>query len=221
MSFKNYMQFDMMDCGPTCLKMISRHYGKNLSLDTLRKKTKISKNGVSLYSISEAAEAIGFSSSGAIVSFDQLREEATLPAILHWTQNHFVVVYKVKKNKVYISDPGQGNKVYTKQEFLKYWASIEQDKEKFGIALLLEPTPSFYDLDGEQENESSLGLMFLLRYFHKYRKELIYVFLAIGISSVLQFSFPFLTQAIVDRVIASNSATIVMTILLAQFTLLL
>ncbi len=221
MGFKNYMQFDMMDCGPTCLKMISKHYGKTLSLDTLRNKTKISKNGVSLFSISEAAEEIGFNSSGAIVSFEQLKNEVTMPAILHWTQNHFVVVYKIRRNKVYISDPGQGNKVYTKQEFLKYWASIDENGDKFGIVLLLEPTPQFYELDNEKEDESSEGLFFLLKYFYKYRKELTYVFFAIGISSVLQFSFPFLTQAIVDRGIASNSSSIVFTILMAQFVLLL
>ena len=131
-SFKNYRQFDMMDCGPTCLKMVANHYGKTLSLGTLRKKTKISKNGVSLFSISEAAEQIGFKTTGAIVNYEQLRKEVTLPIILHWSQNHFVILYKITRNKVYISDPGRGNSVYTKKEFIKFWASIREEEEKMG-----------------------------------------------------------------------------------------
>ncbi len=221
MKFKNYVQYDIMDCGPTCLKMIAQHHGKTLTLETLRKKTRMSKFGVSLHGISEAAEDIGFSTTGAIVSYQQLVEEVPLPAIAHWQQNHFVVIYKVTKSKVYISDPAQGNKVYTKNEFLKLWASRSDNDEMMGIVLLLEPTVIFYDLENEKDVASRSGFKHLFQYVKKYKKEIFYVLLAIGLSSVLQFIFPFLTQSIVDTGIANKDVTIVGMILLGQFALLL
>lgn len=221
MGFKNFLQYDAMDCGPTCLKMISHHYGKTLGLNRLRELTKISRNGVSLFSISEAAEKIGFKASGAIVTFDQLRKEVELPIIIHWSQNHFMVLYKVTRNKVYVSDPANGNTSYTKQEFMKHWASVEDDNFNGGVILMLEPTPFFYEMEEDREESSIAGLQFLGRYFRKYKKEISYVFIAIAMSSALQFTFPFLTQAIVDKGINSGSANIIMIILMAQFFLLL
>ena len=128
MRFRNYQQYDTMDCGPTCLKMIAKHYGKTITLDTLRKKTKMSRYGVSLHGISEAAENIGFTTTGAIVTYHQLRNEVMLPAIAHWQQNHFLVIYKVTAGRVYVSDPAQGNKVYQRDEFMKLWATRTEKK---------------------------------------------------------------------------------------------
>jgi ATP-binding cassette, subfamily B, bacterial len=221
MKFKNYVQYDIMDCGPTCLKMIAHYYGKTLTLETLRKKTSMSKFGVSLHGISEAAEEIGFTTTGAIVSYQQLIEEVTLPAIAHWQQNHFVVIYQVTKNKVFISDPAQGNKTYTKNEFLKLWGSKSDDNEIMGIILLLEPTIIFYNLENEKDVGSRSGFAHLFLYIKKYKKEIFYVLFAIGLSSVLQFIFPFLTQSIVDSGIANKDIHIVGLILLAQFAMLL
>ena len=220
MGFKNYLQYDIMDCGPTCLKMVCKHYGKNLSLDYLREHTRINRNGVSLFSISEAAENLGFRTTGAIVTFEQLVEEVTLPAIVHWSQNHFIVVYKIKRNKVYVSDPAQGNKVYSKRDFLKQWLTIREDKMSAGVVLILEPSPKFYLIEDNDNDSSVAGLKFLSKYFVKYRKEVFYVLIAIGISSVLQFTFPFLTQAIVDKGIDSGSTSIIFVILLAQVGLM-
>ena len=168
MGFKNYLQYDVMDCGPTCLKMVAKHYGKTLALDRLRDMTKISRNGVSLFAISEAAEKIGFKTAGAIVTYEQLINEVTVPAIIHWSQNHFMVVYKITKNKVYVSDPAQGNKTYTKEEFLKKWASVEEDGLRAGVILVLEPTPHFYTIDEDKDESSLEGLKFLSKYFIKY-----------------------------------------------------
>lgn len=221
MKFRNFIQYDTMDCGPTCLKMIANYYGKTLTLDTLRKKTRISRYGVTLHSISEAAESIGFNTTGAIVTFDQLREEVPLPAIAHWRQNHFVVIYKVTANKIYISDPAQGNKSYTKQEFQKMWASQSDNGELMGIVLLLEPTSKLEELDNEVDVSHKMGFAYLLGYIKRYRKEIYYVFLAIFLSSIFQFIFPFLTQSIVDTGIITKDIGFVGIILLAQFALLL
>ncbi|MDF1698749.1 MAG: peptidase domain-containing ABC transporter [Saprospiraceae bacterium] len=220
MGFKNYLQYDIMDCGPTCLKMVARHHGKTLGLDRLRELTKISRNGVSLFAISEAAEKIGYKTMGALVTYEQLKEEVTLPAIIHWSQNHFVVLYKITKKKVYVSDPASGNKTYTKEEFLKHWASVDEDGNRAGVVLIMEPTPYFYSIDEDPDESSIEGLKFLSRYFIKYKGEISYVFIAIAISSMLQFTFPFLTQAIVDKGINAGSYSIIFIILLAQFFLM-
>jgi ATP-binding cassette subfamily B protein len=221
MKFKNFIQYDIMDCGPTCLKMIAHHYGKTIRLETLRAKTKKSRQGVSLNSISAAAEEIGFISTGAIVSFEQLLDEVMVPVIAHWRQNHFVVVYKVTKKNVYVSDPAQGNKVYSKNEFVKFWSSMKNEDEPMGIVMILEPSDRFYELENETDNSSKIGFKYLLRYLFRYKRELKYVLLAIALSSVLQFIFPFLTQLIVDSGINEKSVSTVAIILMAQFALLL
>jgi len=134
-----------MDCGPTCLRMVAKYYGKHYNADTLRQKAGFSKAGVSLLGISETAEKIGFRTRGVKLSLKQLKE-VTLPCILHWDQNHFVVLISVSKNKVKIADPGKGIIIYTLNEFSNHWISSEsEDNEHAGIALLIEPTPAFYD----------------------------------------------------------------------------
>lgn len=221
MGFKHFLQYDTMDCGPVCLKMVAHHYGKNINLDILREKSKLNKNGVSLFAISEAAESIGFNSSGVIVSFDQLKDEVPLPAIIHWSQNHFVVVYKLTANKIYVADPGQGLKTYTKQEFIRFWSSIQEKDENFGVVLVLEPTSQFYQLGTDVSTEKKSTLAYLLPYFKQYQGELFYVCLAIMLSSAFQFTFPFLTQAIVDKGIEDKSKSLILLILGGQMALLL
>lgn len=135
-----------MDCGPTCLAMVCKHYKKNISIQTLRDKTQIGKEGVNLLGISEAAESIGFRSSSVRLTYEELYKDALLPAILHWEQNHFVVAIpqKTKGKKFTVADPAKGIITYTKEEFLQHWVSNKTDGKEEGIALLLEPTPAFY-----------------------------------------------------------------------------
>ncbi len=116
-----------MDCGPTCIRMVTKYYGKNINIEQLRQSAQISKEGVSLLGIAEAAEKIGFNAKGVTLSYDELIKEAKLPAVLHWEQNHFVVLYTVKSrfllrrnDELRVADPGKGMITYTKQEFLKY-----------------------------------------------------------------------------------------------------
>ena len=112
-----------MDCGPTCLAMICRYYGKNISIQTLRDKTEIGKEGVNLLGINNAAENIGFRTQGAQLTYIQITKEAHLPCVLHWGQNHFVVLYKASNNTSRIADPGRGLIKLDKTNFLKQWAS--------------------------------------------------------------------------------------------------
>ena len=137
--FPFYHQLDAMDCGPTCLKMVAKHYGKTYSLENLRSKSYISREGVSLLGISEAGENIGFRTLGVKINFDKLVAEAPLPCIVHWKQNHFVIVYKIskKKNKVYVADPAHGLVKYTIAEFLQGWISDKSSEGDEGVALLL------------------------------------------------------------------------------------
>ena len=136
MPFPSYRQLESVDCGPTCLRIISAYYGKDYSLDTIREKCHISREGVSMLGISEAAESIGFRTSGVRISWDQLRDEAPLPCIVHWNQSHFVVVYRIGTRKkgchVYVSDPAGGLLTYSEAQFLKSWSPSH-----VGIALLL------------------------------------------------------------------------------------
>ncbi len=218
--FPHYLQPDAMDCGPTCLRIVAKHFGRHYNLETLRELTWKTREGVSLLTISDAAEKIGFRTQGARLSWDKL-PQVPLPVILHWNQNHFVVLYKIKKKKndfeYYISDPAHGLVVYNKKDFLKSWASTTQDEKPAGIALLLEPTAEFYTEEGEEVNKT--GFRYLLSYVKPYRKLIIQLMLGFLTGSILSLLFPFLTQAIVDVGITTNNLSFVILVLIAQLVL--
>ncbi len=217
--FPFYNQLDVMDCGPTCLRMVAKHYGRNFSLQTLREKCFITREGVSLMGISEAAENIGFRTLGVSLNFDQLSKEAPLPLIVHWNQNHFIVVYKTAKNKIYTADPAFGLISYSKQEFMNNWLSNKEKGESKGLALLLEPGPEFYNQSGEKINKSSFG--FLFSYLKSYRNFLFQLFLGVFIGSILQLILPFLTQSIVDYGINNRDLGFIYLILIAQLVVVI
>src|ERR1035437_6327024 len=127
MKFTFYKQPDEMDCGPTCLRMVAKYYGKSISLQEIRELSNTTREGSSLLGISDAAEKIGFRTIGVKVTFEKMLEEATLPCIAHWNQNHFVVIYKIKRDKIFIADPAHGLLQYTKEEFLKAWKSTANE----------------------------------------------------------------------------------------------
>lgn len=211
-----------MDCGPTCLRMITKHYGKNISLESLREKTQIGREGVNLLGTSEAAEAIGFRTVAAKLTLKQLVNEAILPAILHWNQNHFVVLYKRKKNKFFVADPGLGLIEYSTRDFKTHWISDKDENNEEGIALMLEPTPAFYNIENEADDQQSVsGLAFknIFRYMHPHKKLLFQLFLGLGVGSLLQLFLPFLTQSMVDTGINTNNIHFVYIILFAQLAL--
>lgn len=216
-------QPDAMDCGPACLCMIAAHYGKQFTLERLRTSAFIGKDGVSLLGISKAAEHVGLRTVGGRITFDKLVEKAVLPCIVHWNQNHFVVVYKIKKirkgYKIYVADPGKGLLTYDKTEFCDRWLSTQTRGEEKGVALLLEPTYLFY----EQEGDATLNqnrFLFLWKYLIKYRRFFRQLILGLLIGSVLQLFLPFLTQAIVDTGINGKDIHFIWLILIAQAMLI-
>lgn len=219
MPFPFFKQPDQMDCGPTCLKMVAKYYGQNFALNELRDKSFITHEGVSLQGISHAAESIGFRTAGVRLSFDKLREEVPLPCIIHWNQGHFVVVYKVKKNKVFVADPDSGLITYNKNEFLKSWTDSESEENNEGIALLLEPTPSFFELNLAQDENVKNGITYLLNYIGRYKKSVFNLFLALLAASALQMILPFLTQSIVDVGIKTKNISFIYLILIGQLVL--
>ncbi|GAB6123472.1 peptidase domain-containing ABC transporter [Dysgonomonas termitidis] len=222
--FPIYIQPDAMDCGPTCLRMISAYYGYNCTLETLRNHSYIGKDGVSLLGISKAAEKIGLKSIGGRFTFEKLIEKAPLPCIAHWNQEHFVVVHHIKKKKsgydLYIADPGKGLLKYSDEEFNSHWISTKKDGKEKGIVLILEPTADFYQKETEKTKIDS-KLKFLGRYFIKYKKFFNQLFIGLFIACLLQLLFPFLTQAIVDIGIGNKNINFIWLLLVAQLMLLL
>lgn len=208
-----------MDCGPACLKMIAAHHGKNFSIDYLRKKCFITKEGVSFLGLSEAADSAGFRTMGLKIPFEVLQEKITMPCIVHWRQKHFVVVYRIKKGKIHVADPATGLVTYTRDEFVKNWANTMVDGQPAGLALSVEPTPSLYSLDDQPEKTG--GFRFLLKYFRMYRKYFGQLFLGLIIGSCIQLIFPFLTQSIIDIGINNNDLGFIYLILFAQLALIL
>jgi ATP-binding cassette subfamily B protein len=218
--FPFYRQLDQMDCGPTSLKMIAEYYGKPYSRDYLREKSNITKEGVSFGGIAEAAENIGLESLAVSVDFATLAGEVPLPCIAYWRQRHFIVVYEIKKNTVYVADPAFGLTSYNKGEFLRGWLNSKTPKEDDeGLLLLLEPMPDFYEREEDTPPKSKLGFRFLLPYFRPYRAIISQIFLGLFMGSLIQLSFPFLTQTIVDKGINYQNLNFIYLILIAQLVL--
>ena len=217
-------QRDAMDCGPSCLVMIAKHHGKDVDIEQLRNICSLGKDGVSMLGISKAAESIGFKTIGGRSSFDVLAHEFPLPCIVHWNQNHFVVVYKIKKRKglysIYVADPGKGLITYTKEDFCTHWISTQTSSVEKGIALLLEPTEQFYTLNQVEHSPSQSRINFLWSYLKRYKRFFVQLILGLLLSSLLQLIFPFLTQAIVDTGIGGKDIGFIWLILLAQMMLL-
>lgn len=155
--FHFYQQIDSMDCGPTCLRMIVRYYGGNISIQKLRELTQIGKEGVNLLGIVDAAESIGLRTRPIKIAYNLLVKEAKLPSILHWGQNHFVILYKVTSKKLYIANPNKGLVTCAPSEFKSHWISNKQDGEEEGIALLLEPSPAFYQYKEDYSSPEGAG----------------------------------------------------------------
>ena len=224
-SLKICYQRDAMDCGPSCLAIIAKHYGQQADKEQLRKICSLGKEGVSLLGISKAAENRSFKTIGGRLSFEILSQEVPLPCIVHWNQNHFVVVYKIKKHKkgkytVYVADPGKGFVTYTKEEFCEHWVSTKTNGEEKGIALLLEPTEQFYVQKTEETIPTHNRVKFLWSYLKKYKRFFTQLILGLLLGSLLQLVFPFLTQAIVDTGIGGKDIEFVWLVLLAEMMLL-
>ena len=227
--FPHYQQLDSMDCGPSCLRMIAKYYGRTYSLQSLREKSFITRQGVSMLGISDAAENIGMRTQGVRISLQQLMEDAPLPCILHWNQNHFVVLYDIKKKKsffsksakdytFFISDPAKGKYSISKNGFEKCWISTKGEGKGAGFVLLLSPTPDFHERIDDQEQQKR-NLSFYLRYLFPYKSQLFQLMIGMLLGSIFSLILPFLTQAMVDQGIGNNNLNFITLILISQLIL--
>ena len=219
--FPLYRQLDQMDCGPTCLRMIARHYGATYTLQQLRDFSHIDREGVSLEGIGYAAEQIGMETLAIKIRYVSDNEEEAaltevpLPCIAHWRQRHFIVIYEINDRYVKVADPAKGRLKMTKEAFEKGWAS---DGE-WGIVMLLEPGDDFKKKKEDKVNKT--GFSFLWRYFWPYSSLLFQLFIGLVLGSIFQLIFPFLTQAIVDLGIKNQDISFIYLILIAQLMLFL
>lgn len=210
-----------MQCGIACLQMVCKYFGREYSLDSLSKLCFATTEGVSMLGINEAANTLGLHTISARVTTTMLGK-APLPSILHWDQNHFVVLYKVKKGKkFYVADPGKGLVTYGLDEFKQHWISTKSNGEDKGIAMFLETTPAFftYKMEDEEHLKEKRSFRFLFGYVKKYRKYFGQIILGLIVGSLLQLVLPFLTQSIVDVGIKNQDIGFVWLILLGQLML--
>ena len=218
-TFPTYKQADSKDCGPTCLKIISKHYGQVLDIQILRNFSETTREGTNLLFLSDAAEKIGFRSLGVKLNVKKL-DEAPLPCVLHWNKEHYVVLYKIKKGIFYISDPAFGLIEYNETEFLKFWIGNNATNEtEEGIALLLEPTPNFYQNDLKDDEKKVFGFDLLSKYLFRYKSFIIQLSVGLLAGSLLQLIFPFLTQSVVDVGVQNRNIQFIYIVLIAQLFL--
>jgi ATP-binding cassette subfamily B protein len=215
-SFPFYLQLDTMDCGPTCLRMVARFHGRHYSLQMLRELCNPGKHGVSLSGLSEGAAHIGLHAVAVKVPFEVLESSLPLPCIAHWRQNHFVVIYKIRRGRVFAADPAVGLITYEREEFQRGWLS---PGGRSGILLLLEPKPEFSRDADEPRTAGFNGRRFLSDHLAKYPALLLQLLLGIALEGILVLVFPFLAQALVDVGVAQQNIGFVYTILIAQLML--
>lgn len=217
--FPTYIQADAKDCGPTCLKIVSKYYGRTINIQQLRDFSETTREGSNLLFLSDAAERIGFRTLGVKLDLESL-QEAPLPCILHWNKEHYVVLYNIKKGQYRVSDPGFGLIEYNESEFLKFWiGNNADDKTQEGVALLLETTPKFFETDFDKEEKKALGFGILYQYLWKYKSFLVQLSIGLLAGTLLQLVFPFLTQSIVDVGIQNQNISFIYLILFAQLFL--
>ena len=215
-------QHDAMQCGIACIEMVCKYFGREYSSEYLSDLCHATVEGVSLLAVNEVMGRLGFHTVCARATVDILGK-ASLPCILHWNQNHFVVLYKIRKGKTfYIADPGKGLIKYNLEEFKSHWISTQSDGEEKGVAMFLEPTPAFYSYkddseSGKQKNPRSFR--FLFGYVKKYKRYFGQIVLGMVVGSLLQLVLPFLTQSIVDVGIKNQNLGFIWLILLGQLML--
>ncbi len=210
-------QLDSNDCGLACIRMISEWYGKKFSSSQLAGGGLLGRQGVSLQNLSKIAEHIGFRTLYLLSDFEKLAISVPLPVIAHWNQNHFVVVYRISKNRIYVADPAFGCTSYSKDEFLKAW-SAEEGNTGQGILLLMEPGPDFFSRS-ESKGENKATFRFLLSYLRSFKPQIVSLMISLLLGSVMELIFPFFTQAIVDKGIGGRQLNFIYLVLLAQIML--
>lgn len=221
MRLKFHPQRDMMDCGAACLQSICKYYKKNVDLQVIREFCHITRNGVSMLGIADAAESLGFKTIGIKLNFEQLANDVHLPCIIHWSQQHFVVVISVTRRRVTIMDPAAGILKYHISDFLNSWLHLREEgsNDNLGAALLLTPTPAFYNYNFK--STSSLNFSHFVKLLLPFKSETWKIILCMLFGCIFSLIFPFLTQQIVDVGISKSDLSFIFLILLAELALLI
>jgi ATP-binding cassette subfamily B protein len=217
MTYPFVRQYDAMDCGPACISMVAGWYGKRISLETIRRRAYITREGVSFLGLKSAAESLGFRAVGVKIPYSELIARAPLPCIVHWQQNHFIVLNKISERKVWISDPAIGRLKMSTEEFIRGWNYGGDAALPSGMALFLEPDKGFSDIKDDSPPQG--GFSFLFPYLRQYRRQIIFLFAGLLAGSAIQLVFPFLTQAIIDKGIANRDIRLIYLILAGQLAL--
>lgn len=221
-SFPNDRQLDKMDCGPACLKMVAKFYGKFYSLQFLRDKCGVTKEGVSFLDLSHAAESIGLRTLSFKCSIEDLIFKVPLPIIIHWNNSHFVVVYKIKQKKknedsiIYVSDPAKGLLKYSGAEFISKWY---KSGEQMGLLIALEPQADFYQREANEKLERKKTLSNFLAYFIPYKKSFINLFVVMLLVTILQGFLPFISKAVIDVGIQTHDVNFINLVLIANISI--
>jgi len=228
-SFPIDRQLDMMDCGPACLKMIAKFYGKFYSLQRLRDKCGITKEGVSFLDISHAAEEIGMRSLSLKCTIEDLFLKVPLPIIVHWDDSHFVVIYKVKRGKqksgernkidgtIYISDPAKGHIKYSAHEFAAKWIKKGSNK---GAIMALEPQADFYQRNNDEKLQRRKTFENFINYFTAYKKSFINLFVVMLLVTILQGLLLFISKAVIDVGIHTHDVDFINIVLIANVAII-
>lgn len=217
-TFPHEYQMDAKDCGPACLKIIAKYYGKYYSLQYLRDLCGITREGVSLLDISYAADKIGLRSISVKVTIDDLVARIVLPAIIHWDNNHFIVIYKATNKRIYVSDSARGLTSYAHEQFKEKWY---KNDELYGILMALEPMANFRQIEAHEKIERLKSFENLLGYFTPYKKAFGILFLIMFIATILQAFLPFISKAVIDTGIRTQDMNFVYMVLAANIVLLL
>ena len=214
-------QHDSMQCGTACLFMICHHYGLNISLDEIDALCMPTKEGMSMLGLKVSAKKLGLKCS-ALKAPLAILSQLQLPCLLHWNQNHFVVLYELgKKGKKFkIADPGKGLISYSRKEFEDHWISSEHDGEPCGIVMELIPTESFHKQMTEHVPKKR-SFRYLLEYIKQYRKYFVQIILGLLLGCILQLILPFLTQAIVDVGIKNGDIGFIWLVLLGELMIVI
>jgi len=218
-SFPCDRQMDMMDCGPACIKMIAKHYGKYYSLQYLRDKCGTTKEGVSFLDISYASESIGLKTLPLKCTIDDLITKIPLPVIVHWHNSHFVVVYNtdIRSGIIYVSDPAKGLIKYKRNEFEKFW--LKKDEGKRGVLMAIEPQPEFFQDKDHIEIERRKTVENFLNYFRPYKKNFLNLFAVMLLATILQSFLPFIAKAVIDIGIQTRDINFIYIVLAANIAI--
>ena len=213
-------QFDQMDCGPSCIRMVASAYGKDYPLSYLRSLSHLTREGVSIAGIRDALQQIGLRSATFEMTFEQLREHCPLPAILHWEQNHFVVLYDVRRSRVtgkwkyYVANPAYGKHTFDEEGMARYWLNGTK-----GVVIAIEPTEQF-DKIPEVKQKHSL-LRFARKYVWPFKLEMSQSAVGMLLGILLSLVTPFLTQTMVDDGIGLRNMSVILSIMVAQMFIFL